>query len=273
MPKFTENYLSTPPTFEELDKIIGDAGLWEPMCVKNRETPIRSGKKGAFAGIPDSNQGMPILRCPSFFETKLLPKELQTMFPDIDFNIVKAQKYIRGIEGITPHSDKCIDIEKGTSIWIYRINKDNGYRSLYFSDSKALRPGNSTIQEIGRTDKTGVQQFKMKSNSLVETTYEENQHMLHWVPKEDAKDVAEECISLVLRKSHTFRLPSGAIYGKAAKYKTYKERIKSCETPINIRDDYSDIIKMYGIENYTDIRDEKCSEYEEILQTIIGKTV
>lgn len=72
---------------------------------------------------------------------------------------------------------------------------------------------------------------------------------------ENDEETTSECISFVLRKSHTFITEDGYIYGQDAKFKTFKECMENKDIePINIRDDYIDIIKVYNIENKTDIK-------------------
>lgn len=264
MPKVTEDFLEKTIKYDELDDIIEKANLWQNMCVKDKTTPIRSGKKGCFIGIPDEHSGLPILRCPSFFECRSIPNELKStlnLFSDkIDFNIIKIQKYIKGVEGISKHSDKCIDMEYDKPIYIYRLNKeDDKYRSLNFCEKE---------------NHNEIQTFKLKSNSLLEINYKENQKLLHWVPLENSDDITSECISFVLRISKTFQLESGHIYGQSAKYKTFGDRMKAFDVePIDLRKKYDNVIKMYNIENSTDISEKKPKEYVDICDDIIDNTM
>jgi len=263
MPKLIENFLPNPPNYDELDKIIDEAGLWESMCVKDRQTPVRTGKKGCFIGIPDEHGGLPILRCPSFFECKPVPEKLMEFLKlfsnSVDFNIIKIQKYTKGVEGIARHSDKCIDMYDGVPVCIYRLNKENDkVRSLNFCHKE---------------NKNDAHYFKMKSNSLIEIDYKENLRTVHWVPLEDDQNTTSECISLVLRRSKTFQLPSGHIYGGAAKYKSYEERMASKEEPVNIRSRYNNVINMYHIENTTDISEKRPKEFIDVCNAIIQDTL
>ena len=89
----------------------------------------------------------------------------------------------------------------------------------------------------------------------------------------DSEDITTECISFVLRVSKTFGLKSGHIYGQSAKYKTYEERINSDEKPIDIRKNYENVIKMYNIENSTDISEVKPKEYIDLCDDIINNTL
>lgn len=263
MPKVIKDFLETPLEYEKLDKLIDNAGLWTNMCVKDKFTPIKTGKKGCFIGKPDENGGLPILRCPSFFECRQIPNELKeiiNLFSNkIDFNIIKIQKYIKGIEGISKHTDKCIDMEEGKSIYIYRINKENNkYRSLNFCEKE---------------NRNKMESFELYNNTLLEIDYKENQKLLHWVPVEDSEDITTECISFVLRVSKTFQLKSGHIYGQSAKYKTYIDRMNSSEEPVDIRKNYDNVIKMYNIENSTDISKEKPKEYVDLCNYISDNTL
>jgi hypothetical protein len=263
MPKLYENYIGNTD-YDAINDMIEKANLWQSFCVKDQQTPIISNKKGGFMGFQDKNGAKPILRCPSWFETADVTEELcefLKQFKDLNFNIIKIQKYIKNVEGIAPHSDKCIDMDE-ESIYIYRVCKDKDKcRSLYFCEKE---------------NKKNIQEFKLKNDSLIEISYEENKRLLHWVPKENSDEISDECISFVLRKSHTFRLKTGEIYGKGAKYKTFEERMdkKSIDYNkiIDLRNNFSNTKKMYNIENKTNLNN-KCDVYDEICKKIIEQTI
>ena len=255
MPVTIDNYLSTQWSFEQVDEIMEKYGLWEKMCIKDKNTPIKTGKTGSFIGIPDEHGGYPVLRCPSYFDCKDIPQELMEMFKDLPFkfNIVKIQKYEKGIKGISPHADKVIDMDVNHPIYIYRINKEpKKYRSLCF----CIKEGEGILTT-----------YKLPSNSLVEISYEENLRLLHWVPVENDKDTTSQCISFVFRLANTFQLRSGHVYGQGALFKSYEERMTSPNSgnheglrawggdlkPEDLRKNNERCIKMFNLENKTDL--------------------
>lgn len=66
-----ENYLKNELDYNNANKTIEYENLWEKFCVKDKNTPIKTGKEGCFIGFEDENGSLLILRCPSFFECKI----------------------------------------------------------------------------------------------------------------------------------------------------------------------------------------------------------
>jgi len=264
MLEIIENFMKDPASYEELDEMIIEGNILEKMCIKNKNTPIKTGKQGCFLGYRDENNGLPILRCPSFFEAKDIPDKLLDYFKQfkekIKFNIIKIQKYEKGVEGITKHSDKCLDMKEGENIYIYRINKEkDSYRSLVFCEKE---------------NHNKITSFKLKNNTLLKIPYNDNKKLLHYVPKETDDNITSECYSFVFRVSDTFITDDGYVYGKGAKYKSYKERIENIkDKQKDLRSNIKDVIEMYKIENTTNILDKESESYNNVCNKIIETTL
>lgn len=259
MPVLTENFLETPPTYEELDKLLEANGAWNVMSIVSADKPMKSGKMGSFIGIPDENNSFPILRCPSFYDCILMEDWMKQMFIEPLFkqfgfrcNIVKVQKYINGECGISKHCDKGIDLFPADPIFIFRINKNlDKTRSLCFCHKT------NTSEETYKYD--------LQSNSLLRISYEENQQLLHYVPMEE-ENGSEESISFVFRNSGTFRnRDTNQIYGLGAKFNTYDERLASDLEPMSDARGTEEILEMYRIEN-TEVL--PSVNYDRILQKV-----
>lgn len=142
------------------------------MCVRYKKIPIKTKNKFFFIGKRNDSGGMPILRCPSFFESKEILDELGKILKkcNFNFNIIKIQKYRKNVMGINKHSDKIIDMKDGESIYIYRINKNTKkHRSIFFCKKE---------------NKKEIFSYQLKNNSLIEITSKENKQLLHLVPNE-----------------------------------------------------------------------------------------
>ncbi len=113
-----------------------------------------------------------------------------------NLNLIKIQKYINGVCGIAPHTDKLLDLTPNASIFFFRINKTNKTRSLYFQK---------------KDDLNEIVSYELKSNNLLEITYEENLEYVHYVPKFES-NASDECISFVFRNSHTYMNPQTKIW-------------------------------------------------------------
>ncbi|AYV86420.1 MAG: 2OG-FeII oxygenase [Sylvanvirus sp.] len=245
MPQIFNDFLFNPPTFEELDRKLYDSKILEPMCIVDKNTPIKSKKEGSFLGIQDSHGSLPMIRCPSFFECADTPPWMREMLIEplkqqlnFECNIIKVQKYINGQSGITHHTDKGIDLVWNSPIYVYRINKDvTKTRCLCFQDKTSKQ----------------VTSFEMPHNSLLKIEFKENQHMVHFVPLLE-QDASSECISFVFRQSGTFRTQEGLIYGQGAKYATYEERQQD-STPSSYDRSSKEILDMYRFENITDLNE------------------
>lgn len=261
MPKVIENFLSNCPTYDELDKMLCENGCFdELMWIMTPDE--RTKKYGCFLGVEDEHGSLPYLRCPSFIESKKVSSRVKSRILDpvndklgSRLNLLKVQKYVNGVCGISSHSDKLLDLTPGTSIYIFRVNKsDTRTRSLYFRN---------------KDDESDVISFDLKSNSLLEITYDENKKYVHYVPVSE-KDATDECISFVLRECHTFMHPETKIkYGGGAKYKTYEERVNGAEEPLDMRDEQikEDIVNMYRFENTYNLFTHDCQSLFDIVMS------
>ena len=263
MPEVYEKFLDGSITYDEIDRIVEKIGLFDTFYSNSNQTYQSEINviQGYYFGIPDEHNAYPIFRVPNVIKCRPIHNDLKNIInlfsKKINFNTIKINRYYKGIGGISKHSDKTIDLEYGSDIYIYRLTKEhNKYRSLNFCNKE-----NDDILKI----------HKLKNDTLIKISYEENKRMLHWIPKEDDNDITDECISFIFRKLHTFKLNTGHIYGLGAKFKNYEERIKSDLNPNNV-DLTVDFIKMYNIEDKYDINDNKSDEYNKLCQKIISET-
>ena len=147
----------------------------------------------------------PWLRCPSI-ENQIIhdfsepidkiSKKIQQM--GYTTNIAKIQKYIDGNIIINPHSDKIIDLDENTPIFICRFG----------STRKCI-----LIHKLNKTEIV----VDMPHNSMLILTYSANKEWKHGILKENKCDVS---YSIVLRNSITFKY-GGYIYGKNTPFKTF----------------------------------------------------
>lgn len=217
--------------YSELIKILDD--LLDPICIVD-DKPIKSKKRGMFFGIPNEHGDMPFLRCPSFHGCRPMPEVLMKYIKRVNeisscsINIVKVQIYEDGVIGIYPHTDKLIDLQVNSSIYIMRVNEtDDVQRTIRFIDKHT---GKETITFL-------------QTGQIFETPYEYNKTHLHHVPAE-----AGNCISLVFRTAATFVTDDGFLYGQGAKYKTKNDIVNYRQVP-----NMDDVVALYNFENSIDV--------------------
>lgn len=251
MPEVFENFLGGTLTYDEIDRLIERIGMFDTFysCSSQSYNSKVNVIQGYYLGIPDEYGGYPIFRLPTVVRSRKIHKDLQGIIEQFrekfseqfrekfPFNTVKINRYYKDIDGIAKHSDKTIDLEDGSDIYIYRLTKEKDqYRSLNFEYKK-----NNETKE-----------YKLKNDTLIKISYDENKKTVHWVPRE----TETECISFIFRKCTTYKLDDGRIYGSGARFKTYEDRMKS-ELDCSSTDNTTDLIKLFTLEDkYESVDDE-----------------
>lgn len=244
---------------------IEEQCVWEEFTINNK--PLC--RMGSFQGdqiFPHSNGSwvesdtvvQPWLRCPSIENRTIYPwtpviEEVRdTITEKLNFNtnIGKIQKYISG-SGIHSHSDKIIDIDDRTPIFVARFG----------APRRCVLRNKITDEEIVIT---------VSHNSLLCITYEANLFWTHGI----LPDVSDgPSYSIVFRQSITYLHPSGYVYGKNTPFKM----LSNLEDFINLRAGgvsqyYSretqkkKMIECYNVENKRPI---DISLYKDIIKNAI----
>jgi alkylated DNA repair dioxygenase AlkB len=160
---------------------------------------------------------VPLYRTPGDHRQDVLPwspivneirRELSSYF-HVTFNHVKMQLYRDGNDYITKHSDKTLDIKRGSAI----VNLNLG-TTRYFTIQ------NKTTGEI--------QNYEFPHNTVFVLGWRTNINWTHCVNKDPNNQ--EKRISLVFRQIATWMTPEGQIYGQGGRRKT-KEGNEALEIP------------------------------------------
>jgi hypothetical protein len=221
---------------------------WQQMF--NRENPVP--RKVAVQGDIDKEGVIPLYRHPADEEPPL-----QSWTPTIDkfrkqaeellvtkFNHALIQYYVDGSHWIGRHSDKTLDITRGTDIC-----------GASFGATRVLLVRDKTSDEKGvhLADK-----IALPNNSLFVIGWETNRKCQHLI-KKDLRDkhlkspdeLAFEGgrISITFRSVSTFMLPDRRIYGQGAVCKNRSELESKPESNQVKCDDEDVMLKAFGTEN------------------------
>lgn len=198
----------------------------------------------------DTKEATPWLRCPSIenqnIEEKcktsiLLEEQIKNL--GYETNIYKLQEYLHGEIIIYAHTDKIIDLDENTPIFIYRAG--------------ATR----TCKLVNKLTKEVIT-FPIPHNSLLSIPYESNLIWKHGI-NQDITD--EPSYSIVARKSITFKYLD-YVYGKNTPFKNEKDIINRSDKYWSAEKQKNEIVKIYGLENKnkSDI-----SMYKDIIENCI----
>lgn len=130
----------------------------------------------------------------------------------INLNDAKIQLYRNGIDYISEHSDKTLDIEHNTPI----LNLVVGATRKFIFTNKITR------------EKISI---NVKNNTLIILGPITNRKYYHSVKRDKRPDKIKlpdelgERVSITLRQISTFLRPDGRIFGQGAKYKTEQEML------------------------------------------------
>lgn len=222
---------------------------WGQFTIKGK--PLT--RTGSFEGIVNENMSVPWLRCPSIENQTIYPMSpiVQAIREKIhnelggDSNIAKIQKYKDGNVDIKPHTDKILDLNPGTPIYLIRF----GVTRTFILQHKVTK-------EIRKID--------MPHDTLLILDYQDNLEWTHAVAQDAS--ITEPGYSIVFRQSVTFLEEStGIVYGKHTPFKTIQD--------IHITDKYytkeqqtKELVKMYNKENNNVI---SLDDYSEIMNKAI----
>jgi hypothetical protein len=152
-------------------------------------------------------EDLPLYRTPGDHRQEILPwsptvqeirQELSNYF-QVTFNHVKIQLYRDGNDYITKHSDKTLDIKKGSAI----VNLNLGTTRHFTIQNKV----------------TGeVQNYEFPHNTVFVLGWRTNINWTHCVHKDPSNH--EKRISLVFRQIATWMTPEGRVYGQGGRRKT-----------------------------------------------------
>ncbi|KAI9850351.1 MAG: hypothetical protein M1838_005798 [Thelocarpon superellum] len=229
---------------------------WETMYHRGGEVP----RLVAVQGVIDSDGSRPIYRHPadespplSAFTVSVLAirKRVQEVTQE-PFNHVLIQRYRDGQDHISEHSDKTLDIVKGSSI----VNVSLGaLRTMVLRTKKSMSPPKEDLTDAPSRQ---VQRIELLHNSLFVLGPETNRRWLHGIKpdkrtiptKSDAERAfGGERISLTFRHIGTFTdAKSRLIWGQGAmaKKKTQACRVVNGDTP-----EAENLIVAFGRENHS----------------------
>lgn len=195
-------------------------------------------RAGSFEGL-GSYLEVPWLRCPSIekqtiYPMSLIVKEIRDkIYTDLGYstNIAKIQKYSDGNVVIKRHSDKIIDLEPSTPIFLIR-----------FGATRTVILQHKVTKEIRK--------IEMPHNTLLILDYKDNIEWTHSIAKDPI--IKEPGYSIVFRQSVTF-LDSltGLVYGKHTPFKNKNEinSYNSFNFFYTKEKQTEELVKMYNKEN------------------------
>lgn len=231
-----ENFLSK----KESDTIINDIitySVFDKFTINNKNLC----RTGCFEGDQYDDETTPWLRCPSIEYQKihqwskplgLIKNEIETK-TGYNTNIAKLQKYENENCFIGNHSDKIIDLDINTPIFIIRFGEQRTYKLVNKKTKESIL-------------------VNAPHNSLLIIDYKANLEWTHGIIKEEKK--LEPSYSIVYRKSVTYKYKS-YIFGERTPFKTKKDLIdyltstNSCYNLMSKLDFKNEIVKAYNIEN------------------------
>ena len=189
----------TPTVFEQ------GTAAWVDFTINGKVLA----RKGCFEGEVMEGGVRPWLRCPSIEHQTIYPysplvlsiSERIKALTGHETNIAKIQRYDSGRTGIYLHSDKIIDLDEKTPIFVARF----GAERMCLLQNK----------ESGE-----VIELPVPHNSLLVIDYEANLKWKHGI-KQDA--TLDPSYSVVFRKTVTFLHPSGFIFGSRTPFKSLSD--------------------------------------------------
>jgi hypothetical protein len=202
--------------FSNIYNLLKDELLFSSMMHKGGEVPrliaiqadIQNGIKPIYRH-PSNNQPETVNFTPF---VKLIKNEIEEVIGE-KYNHCLIQLYRNGNDYISEHSDKTLDVTKGSTIVNYSVG--------------ALR---RMIIKNKSTKEKMI--YDLPHNSLFCLSWEDNKHFVHSIKQDKREDkfkseeelaYNKERISLTFRNISTFELPDGRIFGQGSRYKTIEE--------------------------------------------------
>lgn len=223
-----EDFMKDPKDVLEQMK---DQCTWKEFTINGNKLC----RTGSFQGTPLENMSTPWLRCPSIEHQVIEPwcpivSKIKDYIKDnlgYETNIGKIQRYENGEAFINLHSDKILDLDPETPIFVARFG----------ADRTCVLKHKLTAEVIEVT---------VSNNSLLVIEYDANLIWKHGIKKD--QEVKDDSYSIVFRQSVTFKHSSGYVYGKHTPCKDVKELVKY--ENIWDKDTYKQkIVKCYSVEN------------------------
>jgi hypothetical protein len=243
-----KNYINI--SIEDLEKEC----KWDKFTINNKELC----RTGCFQGIKHDVISVPWLRCPSIehqtiYDCSESVKKIKDKI-DSDFktniNICKIQKYSDGKSIINPHSDKIIDLDKESPIFVIRFGATRTCILIHKQTKEIIK-------------------VKVEHGSLLIINYNANLIWKHGI--EEDISISKPSYSIVFRKSITFLHPSGYIYGLNTPFKTLNDLNNFLNNKNTSRFYGKDVQKNKIIELYNKENRNICdiSIYNEIIDNCI----
>ncbi|KAI1633343.1 hypothetical protein F4809DRAFT_652638 [Biscogniauxia mediterranea] len=248
-----------PPTLaENIFERIRDEVLWQRMSHQGGEVP----RLVAVQGQIDEDDTMPVYRHPADESPPLLPfsptvAEIRRVIEDRlghPLNHVLIQFYRDGNDYISEHSDKTLDIVKGSFIANVSLGAE---RTMTLRTKRPPKEKNTSVEEPGSSGpKRQVQRARLPHNSLCKMGLVTNMRWLHGIRQDKRldreKSEAELAydggrISLTFRQIGTFLdRDNKLIWGQGAKAKSKEQahEVVNGQTPEAIR-----MLQGFGREN------------------------
>lgn len=233
---------------EEAFARVRDEVVWEQMRHRGGVVP----RLVCLQGEIDASGCTPMYRHPADEQPSLRPwtpwiKRLTTHCEQLlgqRLNHVLIQRYMDGLGYISPHSDKTLDIERGTAI----VGLSLGATRTIILQSKER-------DEQGRTH---TQHLELPHGSLFVLGWRTNQHYQHGIRQDkralhdrsphELRDDGQR-ISLTMRSVATWLTPSGELLGQGALRETLDDPL-----PAQVGDEREEaerLLAAFGHENMT----------------------
>ncbi|KAI0596198.1 hypothetical protein F4775DRAFT_585147 [Biscogniauxia sp. FL1348] len=247
-----------PPLAENIFERIRDEVLWQRMSHQGGEVP----RLVAVQGQVDEDGTMPVYRHPADESPPLLPfsptvAEIKRVIEDRlshPLNHVLIQFYRDGNDYISEHSDKTLDIVKGSFIANVSLGAE---RTMTLRTKRPPKGKDASVEDPGASGpKRQVQRARLPHNSLCRMGLVTNMRWLHGIRQDKRldreKSEAELAydggrISLTFRQIGTFLdRDNKLIWGQGAKVKSKEQahEVVNGQTPEAIR-----MLQGFGREN------------------------
>lgn len=236
---------STPESyFSQLKNEVN----WQPMHNRGNPVPRLVAVQGAIA----ADGVHPFYRHPADEEPTLsvwtptidlLRKQAESLL-STEFNHALIQYYRSGHDWIGRHSDKTLDITKGTAIC-----------NFSFGASRVMVLRKKTLDANQRHP---TEKISLTNRSLFILDEVTNRHYQHFIKKDgrasklkrlDERDFAEQRISITFRSIATFITPDGKLYGQGARCKTRAALNQHTTPSTSNADDEAAMLAAFAAEN------------------------
>lgn len=164
-----------------------------------------------------------------------------------ELNHCLIQRYRGGEDYISEHTDKTLDIMRGSKI----VNVSLGA-------TRVMRFRRKRDRELSEREYT---RLAMSNNSVVILGWETNRSWTHGIHKDKRMEFLKrpdeliengERISLTFRQVGTYRrLSDGVLFGQGAVWKTEEDVVITCADEVNQEEEEERLLAAFGVENST----------------------